>query len=118
MTTRKIPGTKYVRPHDSGTDSTTGTPTAPRPGQYGDVKLYAGSSGVGLAQEVAEYIGITLGERQIKQFSNENFFITLAHSVRGQDVYLIQGMTAPVSDNILELLIMLDTLKRDSAGRI
>jgi ribose-phosphate pyrophosphokinase len=118
MTTRKIPGTKFVVHGSGGDGDASGASTAPRPGQYGDIKLYAGSSGVSLAQEVADYIGTKLGDREITQFSNENFFIKLNNSVRGQDVYLIQGMTSPVSDNILELLIMLDTLKRDSAGRV
>jgi ribose-phosphate pyrophosphokinase len=89
-----------------------------RPGQYGAIKLYAGSAGTSLAQEIAEYIGTKLEDREITRFSNENIFIKLNQSVRGQDVYLIQGMASPVSDNILEMLIMLDTLKRDSAGRV
>ncbi|MEP7287091.1 MAG: ribose-phosphate pyrophosphokinase [Chloroflexota bacterium] len=115
MTTRKVPGTAYVPPE--------GSPDNPNaeiqlPGQYGAIKLYSGSASVPLAQEVAEYIGTALSERDVLRFSNENIFVRLKNSVRGQDVYLIQCTTAPVSDNIMELLIMLDTLKRDSAGRI
>jgi len=110
---RKVPGTKYTPP-----DNPINQSNILRPGQYGGIKLYAGTSGVSLGQEVAEYIGTKLGERDILRFSNENIFIRLKQSVRGQDVYLIQGMTSPVSDNIMEMLILLDTLKRDSAGRI
>jgi ribose-phosphate pyrophosphokinase len=88
------------------------------PGQYGDIKLYAGSCYKDIGHEVARYLGLSLGEQDSHQFSNENFFVRLKRSVRGQDVYLIQGMSMPVSDNIMEMLITLDALKRDSAGRI
>ncbi|HVO43056.1 MAG TPA: ribose-phosphate pyrophosphokinase [Aggregatilineales bacterium] len=88
------------------------------PGIYGDLRLFAGSAYLALGQEVADYLEIPLGAREIKRFSNENIFVKLGGSVRGQDVYLIQGMASPVSDNILELLIVLQTLRLDSASRI
>lgn len=90
----------------------------PAPGQYGQIKLYAGSGGVDLGKSISEYLEIPLGERDIIRFSNENIFVKLQHSVRGQDVYLIQSLSSPLSDNILELLITLNTLKLDSAGRV
>jgi ribose-phosphate pyrophosphokinase len=110
---RKIPGTKFIYPE--GHDKTTHHPP---PGQYGDVRLLAGSTYRELGQEVAEYIGMPLSNQEVTRFSNENIFIKLKNSVRGQDVYFIHGMSAPVSDNIMEMLITLDALKRDSAGRI
>ena len=106
---RKVPGTKYIYQTNAAN---------PIPGQYGAVKLYAGSASVDLGNEVAEYLGMPLGSRDLKKFSNENIFIRLNSSVRGQDVYFIQTMASPVSDNVMEMLITLDTLKRDSAGRI
>jgi|SRR5581483_635371 ribose-phosphate pyrophosphokinase len=106
---RKVPGTKYVY-HDNAIN--------PIPGQYGAVKLYAGSASRELGQEVAAYLNMELSTQDVQRFSNENIFVRLQSSVRGQDVYLIQTMASPVSDNIMELLITLDTLKRDSAGRI
>jgi ribose-phosphate pyrophosphokinase len=106
---RKVPGTKYVY-HDNAIN--------PIPGQYGAVKLYAGSASRELGQEVAEYLNLEMSVQDVQRFSNENIFVRLQSSVRGQDVYLIQTMASPVSDNIMELLITLDTLKRDSAGRI
>ncbi len=112
MTARKVPGTKYTPP-----DTPPGA-HSPVPGQYGAVRLYAGTASDGLGQEIAEYIGTKLGGIVIERFSNENIFIRLKNSVRGQDVYLIQCMAPPLSDNIMEMLIMMDTLKRDSAGRI
>src|SRR5262249_13304844 len=114
--TRKVPGTKYVPP----TEPPERPPNPPKqaPGQYGAIRLYAGSGAGALAKDIANYIGIPLSGRDVVKFSNENIFVRLNSSVRGQDVYLIQGMGSPVSDNIMELMITLDTLKRDSAGRI
>ncbi len=85
---------------------------------YGGIKLYAGTGSPDLAQKVAEYIGEPLCGRDIIQFPNENLFIKLHSSVRGQDVYIIQTTSAPVHRNIMELLIIVQTLKLDSAARI
>jgi ribose-phosphate pyrophosphokinase len=85
---------------------------------YGDIKLFAGSGSPDLAQEISEYLSVPLEEYDLVQFTNENLFIKLHGSIRGQDVYLIQSMGPPVHRNLMEMLIMIDTLKRDSAGRI
>ncbi len=85
---------------------------------YGDIKLFAGSASRELAQEISTYLDVPLSEYDLVEFSNENLFIRLHGSVRGQDVYVIQSMSSPLHRNIMELLIMIDCLKRDSAGRI
>jgi len=85
---------------------------------YGNIKLYAGSACPELARRVSDYIGIRLNRWDITTFPNENIFIRLNSSVRGQDVYLIQTHDRPVNDNIMEMLIAIDCFKRDSAGRI
>ncbi len=85
---------------------------------YGNIKLYAGSACPELAQRVADYIGIRLSRWEIITFPNENIFIRLNSSVRGQDVYLIQTHDRPVHDNLMEMLIAIDCFKRDSAGRV
>lgn len=85
---------------------------------YGDIKLFAGSGCPALAQRIADYIGIPLSSWDVIQFPNENLFVKLHGSVRGQDVFLIQSHTRPVHRNIMEMLIAIDCLKRDSAGRI
>ncbi len=85
---------------------------------YGDIKLYAGSACPELAQRVASHIGIRLSRWDITTFPNENIFIRLNSSVRGQDVYLIQTHSRPVHNNIMEMLIAIDCFKRDSAGRV
>jgi len=85
---------------------------------YGDIKLFAGSGCPELAQRIADYVDIPLSGWDIVDFPNENLFVRLHGSVRGQDVYLIQSHTRPVHRNIMETLIAIDCLKRDSAGRI
>ena len=87
-------------------------------GLYGAIKLIAGSACTDLGQEISEYLGVPLEGRDIIRFPNENIFVRLHQSVRGSDVYLIQTMGSPVNENLVELLITLDALKRDSAARI
>jgi ribose-phosphate pyrophosphokinase len=85
---------------------------------YGSIKLYAGTASPELAQKVADYLGEKLCGRDIVEFPNENLFVKLHSSVRGQDVYVIQHTAAPVHRNLMELLILLQTLRMDSAARI
>lgn len=85
---------------------------------YGKIKLFAGSGSPELAARISSYLGSPLCERQLVEFPNENLFIKLKHSVRGQDVYVIQQTAAPVHHNLMELLITLQTLRLDSAARI
>jgi ribose-phosphate pyrophosphokinase len=85
---------------------------------YGGIKLYAGTGSPELAQKIADYIKKPLCGRDIIQFPNENLFVKLHTSVRGQDVYLIQTTSSPVHRNLMELLILLQTLKLDSAARV
>lgn len=85
---------------------------------YGDIKLYCGSGNKPLAQKIAEYLDQNLSGRDIMVFPNENIMVRLHDSARGQDVYVIQSTSRPVHENLMELLIMLQTLRLDSAGRI
>jgi ribose-phosphate pyrophosphokinase len=85
---------------------------------YGDIKLYAGSGSPDLAQKIADYLGQRLSPREIIQFPNENIFVKLNTSARGQDVYVIQTTASPVHYNLMELLIMIQTVRLDSAARI
>lgn len=85
---------------------------------YNDIKLYAGTGCRELAQRIADYIKIPLSPWDIITFPNENIFVRLQSSVRGQDVYLILTHDRPVHNNIMEMLIAIDCFKRDSAGRI
>lgn len=85
---------------------------------FGQIKLFGGTASPALAAEIAAYLGLPLSGRDIIKFPNENIFVKLHSSVRGQDCFIIQTTSAPVSDNLMELLIMTQTLRLDSAGRI
>lgn len=85
---------------------------------YGDIKLYTGTGSPELAQKISDYLNSPLREREVIEFPNENLFIKLNSSVRGQDVYVIQTTSSPVHRNLMELLIMIQTLRLDSAARI
>lgn len=85
---------------------------------YGDIKLFSGTGSPELAGKISEYLKSPLCEHDMIEFPNENLFVKLKHSVRGQDVYLIQHTASPVHRNLMELLITIQTLRLDSAARI
>ncbi|MDL1909481.1 ribose-phosphate pyrophosphokinase [Chloroflexi bacterium CFX6] len=85
---------------------------------YGEIKLYAGSGSPELAQKIADFLKQKLSPREVIQFPNENIFVKLKSSARGQDVYVIQTTSSPVHYNLMELLIMIQTIRLDSAARI
>ena len=87
-------------------------------GMYGDIKIFAGTASEDLADEVACYLEAQLSEHEVTHFANDNLWIQLKESVRGQDVYFIQTTSKPVHRNLMELLIMMQTLRLDSAGRV
>ncbi len=83
-----------------------------------DIKIFSCNSHPRLAQEIAEYLGLKVGNSEVKTFSDGETSVSLYESVRGSDVFVIQSTCHPVNDNLMELLIMIDALKRASAGRI
>jgi ribose-phosphate pyrophosphokinase len=85
---------------------------------YGNIRLYAGSACPELANSIAKHLDLTLCERDIVTYPNDNIFIKLNSSVRGQDCYVIQSTSIPVHRNLMELLILIQTLRLDSAARI
>jgi ribose-phosphate pyrophosphokinase len=85
---------------------------------YGEIKIFAGTACPELAASIADYLKVPLGGRDVTLFPNDNLFVRLHQSVRGQDVYVIQTTSKPVHRNLMELLIMLQTLRLDSAGRV
>jgi ribose-phosphate pyrophosphokinase len=87
-------------------------------GMYGEIKLFAGTASPELATAIARYLDVPLSGRDVVVFPNENLLVKLHSSVRGKDCYVIQTTSKPVHRNLMELLIMLQTLKLDSAGRI
>lgn len=85
---------------------------------HGTIKLFSGTGCPALAEEISQHLGVPLSGRDIVQFPNENIFVRLHESIRGQDVFLIQTTSSPVNHNIMEMLIFLDALKRASPDRI
>lgn len=80
--------------------------------------LYSGTSNRELAEEVAKYLGIELGEIEIRRFSDGEIYARIARSVRGAEVYVIQSLGSRVNEYFMELLIIIDALKRASAGEV
>ncbi len=85
---------------------------------YGELAIFTGIANRELALDICKYLDVPLSGMDIVTFPNENIFVQLHRSVRSQDVFLIQPTCRPVNRSIMELLIILDTLKRASAGRI
>lgn len=83
-----------------------------------DIKVFAGNSHRELAVEIAAKIGLPLGESIVGRFSDGEIEVNIREVVRGSDVFIVQSLCYPVNDNIMELLIMIDAMKRASAGRI
>ena len=86
--------------------------------QMDEIKVFTGNANPTLARTVADYLGIPLGKCEVSEFSNENIFVRILENVRQRDVFVIQPISSPVNKSLVELLIMLDALKRASADRI
>lgn len=83
-----------------------------------DVAIFSGNSNPVLAEKICEYLGISLGEAKVKTFSDGEILVEIKDNVRLKDVFIIQSTCSPVNDNLVELLLMIDALKRASARRI
>jgi ribose-phosphate pyrophosphokinase len=83
-----------------------------------ELKIFTGTANRPLAEEVASYVGIELGIGEVKQFSDGETSVNIGESVRGADVFIMQPLCNPVNDNLMELLIYIDAMKRASAARI
>lgn len=82
------------------------------------IVLVSGSSNPDLANKISEYLDISLVDPQLRRFANGEIFCEIEKNVRGADVFIIQTLSAPVNDNLMELLVMIDALKRASASSI
>jgi len=80
--------------------------------------LFAGNSNIELAEDICRHIGIKLGDAQVKTFSDGEIQIEIRENVRGKDVFVLQSLCAPVNDNLVELLLMIDAFKRASTQRV
>ncbi len=83
-----------------------------------DIKIFSGQSNRPLAQAICQRLGTQLGNAEAGCFSDGENFVSIYETVRGSDVFIVQSTSAPVNDNLMELLIFIDAFKRASAGRI
>ena len=83
-----------------------------------DMKVFTGNANPGLAKDICNLIGIQLGNAEIGHFADGEVSASIYESVRGSDVFIVQSTSSPVNDNLMELLIMVDAMRRASAGRI
>lgn len=88
------------------------------PFQPNEMKVFSGSSNKQLAEKIAKYIGINLGKCEVKRFSDGEINIRVDETVRGHDIFIIQPTCPPVNENLMELLVMMDALRRASARSI
>lgn len=82
------------------------------------MKLLAGNSNHPLSRAIADYLEVPLTQASVRRFADEEIFVEILENVRGEDVFVIQSTSFPVNDNLMEMLIMIDALKRASAKRI
>ncbi len=101
-----------------------GTASTIEPGEvrvarpYDEMTIFGGNSNSALTDAICAYLSLPRGRAEVFKFSNDNSFVRIEESVRDNDVYVVQSFATPVNDSIMELLIMIDTLRRASAGRI
>ncbi|MFL2844248.1 MAG: ribose-phosphate pyrophosphokinase [Alphaproteobacteria bacterium] len=82
------------------------------------MKLVTGNSNLKLANDISKYVGLELSNCDVKRFADNEIFVEMKENVRGEDVFVIQSTSYPANDNLMELLIIIDTLRRASAKRI
>ncbi|MBV45275.1 MAG: phosphoribosylpyrophosphate synthetase [Rhodobiaceae bacterium] len=82
------------------------------------MKLVCGNSNRSLASNIGKYLDTTLADCDVKKFADKEIFVEMNENVRGEDVFIIQSISFPANDNLMELLILIDTMKRASAKRI
>ena len=83
-----------------------------------NIKIFAANSNPALAKDIAQILGVGVGESQVGKFSDGEIFVNIRETVRGSDVFVVQSTSTPVNDNLMEMLIMIDAFKRASAGRV
>lgn len=85
---------------------------------FDDLKVLSGNAHPELSNDICKYLGISLASSEAFKFSNDNTFVRIKENIRGKDVFIVQPLSTPVNDNLMELLIMIDAAKRASAGRV
>ncbi|MGB4726273.1 MAG: ribose-phosphate pyrophosphokinase-like domain-containing protein, partial [Thermogutta sp.] len=83
-----------------------------------EMKIFSGRANVELAQKVADYVGLPLGRISLGRFPDGEISVKIEEDVRGRDIFIVQPTCPPVNENLMELLIMIDSFRRASAARI
>ena len=83
-----------------------------------NIKIFSCNANTDLAEAIAKNLGLSLGQSEVTKFSDGEISVKINETIRGADVFIIQSTSQPVNDNLMELLIMIDAMKRSSAGRI
>ncbi len=86
--------------------------------RYNPLMVFSGQSNIHLAQEICDHLGIPLGKSETQKFSNDNLMVRYNESLREGDIYIVQSLSSPASDNLLELLLLIDAAKTSSAARV
>jgi len=89
-----------------------------RPAGYGELKLFSGSAHPELAKEIAQHLGLPMGQCRLRRFPDSEVSFQIDENIRGTDVFVLQPTSSPVDEHIMELLIMIDAFRRSSAARI
>lgn len=82
------------------------------------MKVFAGNSNRHLAEAICKYLNVPLGNATVKRFADQEIFVEISENVRGEDVFIVQSTSFPANDHLMELLIMIDAMRRSSAKRI
>jgi ribose-phosphate pyrophosphokinase len=85
---------------------------------YGELKIFSGSAHPQLAREIADFLGITLGQARLRRFPDSEVSFQIDENIRGADVFIIQPTSSPVDQHLMEMLVMVDAFRRSSAARI
>jgi len=85
---------------------------------FGDLKVFSGSAHASLTKEIADFLGIPVGQARLRRFPDSEVSFQIDENIRGADVFIVQPTCAPVDQHIMELLVMIDAFKRSSAARI
>lgn len=86
--------------------------------RFDELRVFSGNGNPRLCASICDHLGIPVGDISVRKFSNDNIFVRLNESVREKDVFVVQSLALPLSDRIMELVIMLDACRRASAGRV
>jgi len=89
-----------------------------QPSAFKDIKIFAANANRDLATAVAKQLGLELGKSKVTRFDDDEINMRINETVRGDDVFIVQSTSPPVNDHLIELLIMIDAMRRSSAGRI